>query len=160
MNALVVNFSKFGNTQLLAETIAESLVGALGSEGAVRLVSAGELEVKDFDGVDLVIMGTPTHNMNLPQAVRPLFDSFPRKMLKGVKVAAFDTSYEMSGLLNRFTASKKLDKKLRKLGGARLVPPEIFIVEGREGPLRAGEIERAKQWAKLILERALSALGN
>ena len=91
--------------------------------------------------------------MNLPEDLRPLLERLPAKCLKGVRFAAFDTSYEMSWWLNRLTASKKLDKKLRKLGGDRLLPPETFIVEGREGPLREGELEHAKDWATHFLDR-------
>jgi hypothetical protein len=71
-----------------------------------------------------------------------------------VCIAAFDTSYKMSAFLARFTAAKRIDRKLRKLGGKRLVPPETFHVhEHHEGPLFDGEIERAKDWAESMLER-------
>lgn len=150
MKALVVYFSKFGNTKMVAEAIVEGL--KQGSQA--RVLSSDELTAADFDGADLVVMGCPTHKMNLPIAVQPVFESLPKKVLRGKKVAAFDTSYKMSALLNRFTAGKRLAKKLRKLGGKRIVPPEIFLVTGREGPLYDGEIERAGAWAKLLLERA------
>jgi flavodoxin len=149
MKALVVYYSKFGNTQRAAEAIAEGLQPA----GPARSLNADQLRAEDLAGIELVVMGTPTHKMNLPDAVRPVLDSLPRRILRGVAVAAFDTSYEMSAFLARFTAAKKLNRKLRKLGGKRLVPPETFHVAGREGPLCDGELERAMQWAGLILER-------
>lgn len=68
-------------------------------------------------------------------------------------MAAFDTSYKMSAILARFTAARKLNRKLRRLGGKRIIPPETFHVRGREGPLYEGEIEWAKHWAGSILER-------
>jgi hypothetical protein len=97
------------------------------------------------------VMGSPTHRMNLPEAVRPVLEGLPKRVLRGASVAAFDTSYKMSGLLRRFTAAPKLARKLRKLGGRQVVPPETFHVAGREGPLFDGEIERARAWAKSIL---------
>jgi flavodoxin len=154
MNAVVVYFSKFGNTQMVAEAIAETLR----PEGAVRVISSEMLREENFKGIDLVVMGTPTHNMNLPKAVRPVFDALPKRALKGIPVAAFDTSYKMSWWLTHFTAAKRLSKKLRKLGGKRLLPPETFHVTGREGPLYDGEIERAKEWAALIIERRKSKM--
>lgn len=154
MNALVVYFSKFGNTRMLAETIAETMAETFDSSGAVRVVDAEQLGSDALAGADLVIMGVPTHRMNLPEAVRPALDALPRRALKDKAVAAFDTSYRMNGLLNRFTAAKRLDRQLRKLGGKRLVAPETFIVEGREGPLEEGEVERAQQWAESILASA------
>jgi flavodoxin len=150
MNALVVYHSQFGNTQQVAEAIAAELHGA----GTVRTISSEQLAAADLQGVDLVVMGTPTHKMNLPEAVRPVFDQLPRRILRGVPVAAFDTSYEMSAFLARFTAAKRVDRELRKLGGKRLVPPETFHVQHHhEGPLCDGEIERAKTWAGSILVR-------
>lgn len=149
MNTLIIYFSKFGHTQMVAESIAQGLE----SGGPVRLLSLDQLKVSDLRDVDLVVMGSPTHRMNLPEAVRPIFEGLPKRILRGVPVAAFDTSYKMSPILARFTAAKKLAQKLRKLGGRRIVPPETFHVMEREGPLYEGEIERANAWAKTILER-------
>jgi hypothetical protein len=89
--------------------------------------------------------------MNLPEDVRPVFEMLPKRILQGTPVVAFDTSYQMSALLARFTAAKKLAQKLRKLGGRRVVPPETFHVASREGPLFDGEIERAREWAVAAL---------
>ncbi len=149
MNTLIIFFSKFGHTQMVAESIAQGFE----SGGPVRLLSLDQLEASDLKDVDLVVMGSPTHRMNLPEAVRPIFERLPKRILRGVPVAAFDTSYKMSPILARFTAAKKLAQKLRKLGGRRIVPPETFHVMEREGPLYEGEIERANAWAKTILEQ-------
>lgn len=149
MNFLVVYFSKFGNTQKLAEVIADRL----SSKGEVRSISSDYLTAEILKEASLVVMGTPTHNMNLPKSVKPVFEQLPKRILPGIPVAAFDTSYKMSWLLNQFTASKRLIKKLRKLGGKPLLPPEIFLVKEREGPLYQGEIERAQDWAGSILAR-------
>jgi flavodoxin len=149
MNALVVYFSKFGNTQMVAEAIAEKLA----SNGSVRTISSDDLTANELKDADLIVMGSPTHNMNLPKSVKPVFERLPRRVLSGTPIAAFDTSYKMSWWLNQFTASKRLAKKLRKLGGKLAVPPEIFHVMEREGPLYEGEIERAQTWAASILER-------
>ncbi len=147
MHALVVYFSKFGNTRQVAEAIGEGLEQEL----SVRLIPADELTVDDLEGVELAVMGAPTHKMNLPEAVRPVFDGLPKRVLEGVAVAAFDTSYKMSGWLNQFTAAKRLARKLRRLGGRQVVRPEIFHVVGREGPLDEGELDRARGWSQRIL---------
>jgi flavodoxin len=151
MNALVVYFSQFGNTRMLAESMAEAMAATIEPPGAVRVAGTGQLGAGDLAGADLVVMGVPTHRMNLPEVVRPVLDAWPRQVLKGKAVAAFDTSYRMNGLLSRFTAARRLDRQLRQLGGRRVMAPETFIVAGREGPLEAGEVERARQWAQSIL---------
>jgi len=149
MNALVVYFSKFGHTQKIAEVIAETL----GNHTHINSISSDQLTVDDLKDVELVVMGSPTHNMNLPKAVQPVFERLPRRILPGTPVAAFDTSYKMSAFLSRFTAAKKLTRKLRKLGGKRIIPPETFYIVSREGPLYDGELERAQAWATSILEK-------
>jgi flavodoxin len=149
MNTLVVHFSKFGNTQKVAEVIA----ARLSRNGSVRITITDELEAPDLKGLDLLIMGTPTHRMNLPEDVRPVFERLPRRLLPKTPVAAFDTSYKMSPFLARFTAAKKLARKLRKLGGKRVVRPETFHVMEKEGPLYDGELERAEKWADTILKK-------
>jgi flavodoxin len=147
MKGLVVYYSKFGNTQQVAEAIAE----ALRLEGAVRVVHMERLTASELKESELVVMGGPTHRMNLPEAVRPVLKDLPKRTLRGASVAAFDTSYKMSGLLGRFTAAPKLARRLRRLGGRQIVPPETFHVVEREGPLYDGEIERAKRWGEAIL---------
>jgi flavodoxin len=148
MNALVVYFSKFGNTKKVAEAIAETLRSA----ASVRVMNIDRLTASDLEEVHLVVMGTPTHRMNLPKEIVPVFEKLPKRILKGKPVAVFDTSYKMSWWLNHFTAAKRLSGKLRKLGGKRIVPPETFLVVEREGPLCEGEIERAQAWADTILK--------
>ena len=70
MQTLVVYFSKFGNTQKVAKAIAKRME----SQGPVQTISSAELTVSVMQEVDLVMMGSPTHNMNLPKAVQPLFE--------------------------------------------------------------------------------------
>jgi len=146
MNALVVYYSKFGNTRRVAEAIAHTLE----SKGAVRVVSADDLAASDLAGSDLVVMGSPTHRMKLPEGVQSLLRALPGGALQGACVATFDTSYKMSGWLARFTVARKLVRALRRLGGRQVVPPETFHVVEREGPMYEGEIERAKTWAESV----------
>jgi flavodoxin len=155
MNTLIVYFSKFGNTKQVAEAIVE----VLGSDHFVRVISSDQLGPLDLQKVDLVVMGTPTHNMNLPKSVKPVFERLPRRILPKTPIAAFDTSYRLSAFLSRFTAAKKLARKLRKLGGKRIAPLETFHVVEREGPLYEGELERAREWTRLIVDK-LNGRGN
>jgi flavodoxin len=147
MNTLIVYFSKFGNTHRIADTIAASMA----NNRKVQTIDFDSFPVNDLDNLDLLVMGCPTHKMNLPKAVNTILENVPKNALSNVPVVAFDTSYKMSWLLNQFTASKRLANKLRKLGGKLVVPPEIFLVSGREGPLFDGELDRAQDWATSFL---------
>ena len=146
MKTVIVYYSKFGHTRQLAEAIAAQLA----SEGTARAMATEQVTTTDLQGVDLVVMGSPTHRMRLPEEVRPFFEALPSKCLRGAAVAAFDTSYRMNRFLARFTAAKTLDGKLRKFGGKRIAVPETFFMAGREGPLEEGEIERARAWAEKL----------
>ena len=79
MKTLVVYFSKFGNTRKLAEAIAERMRQA----GETRVIGIDQLAASDFDGVDLVIMGSPTHAFSVPQEVRTVLDDLPLAILGG-----------------------------------------------------------------------------
>ena len=75
-----------------------------------------------------------------------------------MQTAAFDTRVDTasSGLPLRLLmsvigyAAPKIAKELSAHGGLQARPPEGFIVEGREGPLRDGELERAIEWARSV----------
>lgn len=147
MNTLVIYLSRFGNTRRVAEAIAQGFEAC----DATSVMAAERLTAADLADMDLVIMGSPTHRMNLPEELRPMFSALAPRVLRGKWVAAFDTSYRMSRWLAPFTAARKLDGKLRKLGGRRAVHPETFHVVDREGPLYEGEIERARAWGASIV---------
>jgi hypothetical protein len=69
--------------------------------------------------------------------------------LAGVAVAAFDTRYRMPRLLSG-AASVIIVNQLRAGGAVLLTEPASFFVRGREGPLEAGEVERAQAWGATI----------
>jgi len=149
MNIVVAYYSKFGNTKRAAEAIAETLQSA----SSVRVMSADQLAASDISNIDLLVMGTPTHVANLPKELVPILESLPKQVFKGVRFAAFDTSYKMNWFVNLFTAAKPLYRKLRKLGGKLIVRPKTFFVVEKQGPLYEGEIDHAKTWAKEILDK-------
>jgi hypothetical protein len=92
--------------------------------------------------------------MNLPEGARARLAELPKRCLRHKSVAVFDTSYKMSAWLNLLTASKKLGRKLKRLGGRQVVPPETFHVMEAQGPLYEGELERAASWADMVLQKA------
>jgi flavodoxin len=157
VNSLVIYYSLYGNTRRVAEAIADTLRSA----GTVLVTSLDQLSPADLAGADLVVMGSPTHIQNVPKAVRMALAALPRKSMAGKKVAAFDTSVKMWGPLMGMTAAHGLLRRLRKLGGRRLLGPETFLVksvevrsDGESDLLFEGELEHARHWASVILERA------
>ncbi|HSB88952.1 MAG TPA: flavodoxin family protein [Anaerolineales bacterium] len=156
MKALVVYDSVFGNTQKIAEAIAASL----GARAETSLLRPSEADLSRFAGLDLLVVGSPTRGFRPTEAMADLLKSLPAKLLKGVRVAAFDTRFnadEMDSGVARFVvrtggfAAKRIADRLKRAGGLAAAPPEGFFVKDTEGPLKPGELERAASWAGSLL---------
>jgi len=145
MITLVAYYSVYGNTK----QIAEAMASVFEKKGTVRLVTIDKITEADFNQVDLVVMGAPTIGANIPEAARTALAKLPQQIMPATNIAAFDTSIKWWP--KRFTAARRLAKKLGNLGGKMILPPMNYYVKGTEGPLLAGEIERAKAWAETIL---------
>ena len=154
MKALVVYDSVFGNTEQVARAISDSL----GAES--RAIRVADVRHEQLKGLDYLIMGSPTRAFRPTKPMSQFLDGIPRDALKGVRVAAFDTrlstadvkSPVLNVMVNIFGyAAKPIADKLVRRGGELAAPPEGFIVEGSEGPLRSGELERAAAWAERII---------
>jgi len=157
MKVLVIYDSVFGNT----EQIAQAIGNALGSQEDVEILRVSNVKPEQLTGLKLLIVGSPTRQFRPTAAINNLLKRIPKNGLKGVKVAAFDTRFTMSAIeesrvLPFFVrlfgyAAKPISDRLKKKEGELIIPPEGFFVEGVEGPLKEGELERAADWAKQII---------
>ena len=156
MKVLIIYDSGFGNT----EQIAQAIGNALGSQEDVEILRVGNVKPEQLTGLKLLIVGSPTRGFRPTPAISNLLKSIPKNGLKGVKVAAFDTRLSTSDIESsafRFLvktggyAAKRIVDRLKKSGGDLIMPPKGFFVEGAEGPLKEGELERAADWAKQII---------
>ena len=146
MNALVVYDSTFGNTEEIAQAIAEMLE----EKGSVRIMRVGKATASEVGAADLLVIGCPTQRQRPSPAMKAFLDSVPRRSWRGLSAAAFDTRYRKPRLLTG-AASRRIARGLRKAGASLVVPPESFFVVAREGPLDEGEAQRARDWARQIL---------
>jgi flavodoxin I len=148
MNILVVYDSTYGNTEEVAQAIANTLAGS----GSARLLRVNKVQPSDLQDVDLLVLGCPTHRQRPTAAIQAFLESIPTTSLSGVSAAAFDTRYHKPRLLTG-SAARRVAKYLRKAGASMEVPPQSFFVVFREGPLEDGELERAANWARQILDK-------
>lgn len=159
MNILVVYDSVYGNTEKIALAIGK----ALGSQEEVAILRVSEVRPDQYAGLKLLVVGSPTQRFKPTLAISNLLIGISKDSLKGVKVAAFDTrltirNIKETPILAFFVrlfgqaayAAKSIADGLKRKGGELSVPPEGFFVEGMEGPLVKGELERAVDWAKQI----------
>jgi flavodoxin len=159
MKVLVVYDSVFGNT----EKVAQAMGAALEDGAEVQALRVGDVTTDHLRGLDALIVGSPTRAFSPTPDIKTWLRSLPSGSLQGVNVAAFDTRVSVedvdSALLNVFVklfgyAAKPIAKRLTRKGGDQRMAPEGFIVEGTEGPMRDGELERAAAWARQILPGA------
>jgi flavodoxin len=150
MNTLVFYDSQYGNTERIAQTIADTL-RAFGQAQAVHVAQA--LQVS-FQGLDLLILGCPTQGFRPTPAMQSFLGTVPFQSLSGLTVACFDTRFR--GRLWKSSAAPRMARQLRTMGVERIVPPESFFVKAmkKEGPLLAGEVERAATWARMLFTKA------
>ncbi len=164
MKALVVYESMFGNTKQIAEAVAEGLREKL----EVDMSEVGEATT-DTTGYDLVVIGGPTHAFGMSRestrtdatrktadhsvisdriGVREWLDQL-LPTTTGTAAAAFDTSGKI-GWFRAGSAAKGEAAGLKDKGFRLVEPPEQFDVEGMEGPLKGGELDRARDWGRTV----------
>lgn len=178
MRALVIYESMFGNTKSVAEAVAEGLRRHL----EVSLVEVADAPPLIGDGIDLLVVGGPTHahGMTTPESradsarragdqlvsrgsgIREWLEALsasPRK----VPAAAFDTRIKGPGILWG-SAAKAAEKQLRGAGFTMAASPESFLVGGPTGPVFdrviEGELDRARQWGAELGSKAAKATGE
>jgi flavodoxin len=148
MKTLVVYESRFGNTALIARAVAD----ALREHGAAHLLPVEEVAADDLGGLDLLVVGGPTHAHGISSDVSDWLKGLPGEQLRDLPVAAFDTRYHMARLLAG-SAARVIARRLRHLGASPIAEPESFYVTASEGPLADGENERAIAWARALAAR-------
>ena len=161
MTTLLVFESMFGNTQQIADAVAEGLSEHL----PVEQVEVGAAPTVIGDDVELLVIGGPTHAFGLSRSrtrqsatqqaedglvstgigLREWLGTLPEGS-SDVAVATFDTRISKPRLPGSAEASA--EKRLRRLGFRVLARSQSFFVEGTTGPLVRGERERARRWGE------------
>jgi flavodoxin len=141
MRSLVIYESQFGNTAQIAKAIAADLEPL----GPVELCDV-QHTTPDFQGASVLVVGGPTQGHGVSKALMAALDQLGPDSLEGTRGAAFDTRIKWPKWLSG-SAADGIAHKLTNKGAQLVVPPATFIVEGREGPLAEGELERAHEWA-------------
>ncbi len=160
MKAVVVYDSLWGNTAAIGKAIAEGI----GPDALALRTDEATADV--ITGADLLVVGSPLIAFSLPTekvrddikrqeaggahppslgqpSIRTWLDSLPSG--KG-RAAAFETRIWWSP----GSASKAILKNLEEKGYSPASEPHKFIVKGKYGPMKDGEIERARAWGKKL----------
>jgi flavodoxin len=155
MKILVIYDSVFGNTEKIAQAVSRGLA----SQGEVEVLRVADVTPQNLEGVGLLVAGSPTRGFRPTEGMKTFLKNLPAGALKGMKVAAFDTRIAVKDVHNVILtvmvkifgyAAKPMADALVRKGGQLAVPPEGFIVNASEGPLKDGELERAAAWAQTL----------
>lgn len=160
MKTLIVYDSMYGNTQKIAEAIGRKI------DDEVKVVSIKEVSNLDLNNYNLLIVGSPTHAGRPTEPVKSFLKNIPDNYLANKYIAAFDTGASKLGqglfvktIINIFGyAAKHIQHGLQKKGGEAIVNFQGYSVKGKEGPLEAGELEKAVKWGKEINNQAINKI--
>ena len=152
MRIAIVYDSVFGNTAMIAQAIERSAREL----GDVTLVQVREAATFDPAPFDLLVIGSPTRGF----APTPAIAEFTASLADGTsRAAAFDTRLDPEHIqpaplrwviqVGGYAATRIADT-LSDKGYDVLAPHGDFLVEGTEGPLKPGELERAEAWLKQV----------
>jgi hypothetical protein len=166
MKAVVVYESLWGNTAAIARAIADGI----GPE--TKALTTDTADADTIAGADLIVAGAPVMAFSLPTdqtrdsvarseagaprppdlahpSLRSWLESLPRGQGRG---AAFETRIWWSPR----GATGDIEHRLERAGYPRAAKAEKFVVQDKYGPLREGELERARRWGE-ELARSMAA---
>jgi flavodoxin len=156
MKAVVVYESLWGNTAAVARAIADGI----GPEA--RALPTNEATTAALADADLIVAGAPLLGFSLPtdkmrEGIRvnpgrapappdlthpPLRAWLAALPKASCRYAAFETRLRISP----GSATGEIDKAFAAAGYQRADEAQRFIVKGKFGPLKDGELEKARAW--------------
>jgi flavodoxin len=137
MRALVIYDSLYGNTARIAQAIGAALSAEVHPISEVKAIPTK---------LDLLVIGGPTQMHGIDQPLKNFLIKLSGQTVEDLAVAAFDTRYHWPEFLSG-SAAKEIAQRLEENGAHLVAEPESFFVDGKEGPLSEGELDRATQWA-------------
>jgi flavorubredoxin len=163
MKAVVVYESHFGNTAAVARAIAEGI-------GDARALNTDEATPEAIDDAELIVAGAPVIAFGLsrdgmkaqieaaadkapthPDVAHPLLRTWLDRLPPGPRLgAAFETRIWWSPR----GATGTIESRMKRIGYRIAGKPERFIVAGGYGPLRDGELDRARVWGASLAKAA------
>ena len=139
--------SKYGNTKLVAEKIAEGLQ----SQGlTVTLSHVREVRLEDAVCSDAFVLGAPNHMAQPSRAMKRFIEYLTTADLKATKVAVFGTYSGRVRIVDR--AVKKMEGIVQaKLPNLKLVLSGLSVrVNGVRGPVVAEELPKCTEFGAAI----------
>ena len=145
MKGIVVYDTSYGNTKKIAETIAETLKESGIEVDLFHVKKVKKLIAKDYS---FLVLGSPTRFGTMSFAIRGFVGKVKSEEWMNEPFAAFDTENPENMEKKEYSAAEKIAEKLRDKKMNQLLPVLKAAVLGQKGPLKEGEIERTKEYAR------------
>jgi menaquinone-dependent protoporphyrinogen IX oxidase len=150
MKGIVVYDTSYGNTKKIAETIAETMKESGIEVDLFDVKNVKKLSAKDYN---FLILGSPTRFGTMSFAIRGFLGKVKNEEWVNKPFAAFDTenpeNIEKARIEKKeWSAAEKIAAKLKDKKMKQLSPVLKAAVFGQKGPLKEGEIERTKEYAR------------
>jgi menaquinone-dependent protoporphyrinogen IX oxidase len=155
MKGIVVFDTSYGNTKTIAQTISETLRESGMDVDVFHVKDVKNLSIKDYN---FLVLGSPTRFGTMSFSIRGFLGKVKSEEWANKPFAVFDTenpeNIERARIENKeWSAGEKIAASLRDKKMNELLPVLKALVLGEKGPLKDGEIERAKEYArKLVIE--------
>ena len=150
MKGIVVYDTSYGNTKKIAETIAETLKESGIEVDLFDVKNLRKLSAKEYS---FLVLGSPTRFGTMSFAIRGFLGKVKSEEWVNKPFAAFDTENPENMERKEYSAAEKIATKLIDKKMNQLLPVLKALVSGQKGPLKEGEIERTKEYAREIANK-------
>jgi len=147
MKGIVVYDTSYGNTKKIAETIAETLKESGIEVDLFDVKHVKKLSAKDYN---FLVLGSPTRFGTMSFAIRGFLGKAKSEEWINKPFAAFDTENPENVEKKQGSAAEKIAEKLIEKKMNQLLPALKALVFEMKGPLKEGEIERTKEYARSL----------
>lgn len=161
MKILIVYDSIYGNTAKIAKAVADEFE----HDNQVTAVTVHEASGLDLSQTDLLVVGSPTRGFQPTPNISEYLAGLTA-VHEGMTAAVFDTRLDLETInpaplrwvveVGGYAAAR-MAAGLRSHGIGLRGELGAFLVTGTEGPLKDGELERARAWARSLLENQAGA---
>ena len=147
MNVLIVYETKFGNTKIAAETIAEGMKE--GEQIKTEVINVNDVDYSKVQDYDAIIIGSPTWAGNCTESIKNFINELAGLSINEKFYAVFDTN---SGIPLLSKAVKKMEKLIgKKIPSLNKIFPGLPVrVKGTKGPIVEGELPKCQNFGKEI----------
>jgi menaquinone-dependent protoporphyrinogen IX oxidase len=150
MRGIVVYDTSYGNTQAIAEALAEALKESGVEVDLFYVKDVKKLSAEDYD---FLVLGSPTKFGTMSFTFKRFLGKVKGEEWVNKPFAAFDTenpeNIERAQAENKeWSAAEKIAERLKEKKLSLVLPVLKAVVFGQKGPLKEGEIGRAKDYAR------------